>query len=84
MHQDSYLKTEKKKREPIPIPIVEHASTKPSFKTKWKRKRIIRSVRLSKRESLESESETDALSLHSNYIQNVLKRKTSYVWGVPR
>ena len=38
LHQDSYLKNEKQKREPIPIPIVEPASTKPIFITKPKRK----------------------------------------------
>ena len=38
LHQDPYLKTEKQKREPIPIPIVEPASSKPSFITKPKRK----------------------------------------------
>ena len=38
LHQDSYLKTEKQKREHIPIPIVEPASTKPSIITKPKRK----------------------------------------------
>ena len=35
LHQESNLKTEKQKREPIPI--IETASTKPSFKTKAKR-----------------------------------------------
>ena len=35
LHQDPYLKTEKRKREPIPIPIVE--TPEPSFKTKPKR-----------------------------------------------
>jgi hypothetical protein len=33
LHQDPYLKTEKEKREPIPIPIIETGSTKPIFKT---------------------------------------------------
>jgi hypothetical protein len=36
LHQDPYLKKKKKKREPIPI--IETGSTKPSFKTKPKRK----------------------------------------------
>ena len=33
LHQDPNLKTEKQKREPIPIPFVEPVSTKPSFIT---------------------------------------------------
>ena len=74
LYQEPYLKTEKQKREPIPIPIVEPASTKPSLITKPKRKRIIRSVPLFKTEKLESESEIDSFP----YIQNVLKRKTSH------
>jgi len=41
LHQDPYLKTEKQKGEPIPIHIIETGSTKPSFKTKPKRKSII-------------------------------------------
>ena len=68
------LEDRKKKREPIPIPIVEPASTKPSFITKPKRKCIIGSVPLFKTERLESQSEIDSLT----YIQNVLKRKTSH------
>ena len=36
-HQDPYLKNEKQKREPIPIPIKETGSAEPSFKTKPKR-----------------------------------------------
>jgi hypothetical protein len=37
LHQDPYLKTEKQKREPILIPIIETGSTKPSCKRKhWK------------------------------------------------
>ena len=78
LHQDSYLKNEKQNREPIPIPIAEPASTKTSFITKPKRKRIIGSVPLFETESLESESEIDSLPLHSSYIQNLLKRKTSH------
>ena len=42
LHQDQYLKTEKRKREPIPIPIIETGDTK--------RKRIIDSVPLFKTE----------------------------------
>ena len=53
LHQDPYLKTEKPKREPIPIPIIETGDTK--------RKRIIGSVPLFK---TESESETDTLPAH--------------------
>ena len=45
---------------------------------KPKRKRIIGSVPVFKTERLKSESETDSLPLHSNYIQKVLKRKTSH------
>jgi len=72
LHQDRYLKTEKQKREPIPIPIIETGSSKPSFKTIPKRKRTIGSVPLFKRVI---ESETDASSAHSKYIHNVLTRK---------
>jgi len=32
LHHDPYLKTEKQKWEPIPIPIIETGSAKPSFK----------------------------------------------------
>jgi hypothetical protein len=42
VHEDPYLKIEKQKRDPIPIPIIETGGTpesKPTFKTK--RKRII-------------------------------------------
>lgn len=74
MHQDPFLKNEKQKREPIPIPIIETQSTTPSFKTKPKRKRIIGSVPLFKTEASESESETDS----SKYIYNVLRRKSSH------
>jgi hypothetical protein len=67
MHQDPYLKTEKRKREPIPIPIIESGDAKrepkiglmPLFKT-------------------ESESETDTLPAHSKYIKGELKRKVSH------
>jgi len=73
--KDPYLKTEKQKREPIPIPVIETGSTEPSFKTKPKRKRIIGSVPLFK---TQSESETDVSPVHSEYIQNVLRRKVSH------
>ena len=75
LHKDPYFKTEKQKREPIPVPIIETCSTKPSFKTKSKRKRIIRSVPLFK---TESKSESDVSPMHSEYIQNVLRRKVSH------
>ena len=76
-----------RRREPIPIPILEPAGTKTSFITKSKRKLIIGSVPMFKTECLDSEPETDALPLHCKYIQKVLKRKNiprSYVWCVPR
>ena len=53
LHHDPYLKTEKRKREPIPIPIMKSGNTQ--------RKRIIGSVTLFK---TESESETDILPAH--------------------
>jgi len=59
------LKTEKRKREPIPVPIIETGATK--------RKRIIRSVPLFK-----TESEIESLPMHSNYMDNVLKRKETH------
>jgi hypothetical protein len=54
LHQDPYLKTEKQKREPIAIPIVETGDTpesQPSFKTIPRRKRIIGTVVASESES---------------------------------
>jgi len=60
LHHDPFLKTEKQKREPIPIR--ETGSVEPSFKTKPKRKRIIGPVPLFK---MESESETDVSPKHS-------------------
>ena len=63
----------KKKREPIPIPIVESKVTHPSFKTKPKR-----SLPWFKTETLDSESDTDSLPIHSEYINIVLKRKVSH------
>ena len=44
LHQDTFLKSEKQKRETIPIPNVETGGTQPSFKIKPKRKRIIGSL----------------------------------------
>ena len=43
LHQDPFLKSEKK-REPIPIPIVETKVTHPGFKTKPKHERITGSL----------------------------------------
>ena len=84
LHQDPFLKA--KKREPIPIPIVETWVTHPSFKTKPKRKRITASLPWFKTETLDSETETDTLPVHSKYINDVLKRKLSHdlLWCVSR
>jgi hypothetical protein len=83
LHQDPYLKTEKRKRDPIQIPIVETGGTpdsKPSFKTNAKCKRIIGSAPVFKIENTESETDTEssASPVHSKYIQGVLRRKVSY------
>ena len=84
MHQDPYLKTEKRKREPIPIPIVETGGTpdsKPNYQTKKQRKRIIGSAPVFKSETAQSGSETDvsdASPMHSKYIHSVLRRKVSH------
>jgi hypothetical protein len=46
LHQDLYLKTEKRKRQPIPIPTVKTGGTldsNPSFQAKPKRKSVISS-----------------------------------------
>ena len=67
MHQGPYSKTEKRKLEPIPIPIIETGDVK--------RKRVIGSLPLFQ---TESESETDTLPAHSKYIQDVLTRKVSH------
>jgi hypothetical protein len=76
LQQDPYLKNEKRKRAPIPVAIVKTGGLNPGFTTKPKRKRIIVSVPLFKEESLaESESETDTVSVHSTFIDNVLNRK---------
>ena len=60
---------------------METSSAKQSFKTKPKRKRIIGSVPLFK---MESKPETDVSPMHSEYIQNVLRRKMSqdHTYGV--
>jgi hypothetical protein len=78
LHQEPFLKSEKQKREPIPIPIAETGGTQPRFKTKPKGKRIIGSLPLFKTETLDSESETDSLPVHSKYINNVLRCKVSH------
>ena len=67
MHQDPYLKTEKRKTDPTPIPIIETGDKK--------RKLIIASMPLFK---TETESETVTLPAHSKYIQDVLTRKVSH------
>jgi len=59
LHQDQYLKSENRKREPNPIPIIEPCGTK--------RKRLIGSVPLFKTEMLDSESETESLP----FIQSI-------------
>ena len=66
--QDPFLKSEKHKREPIPIPIVETKVTHPGLKTKPKRERKTSSLPWFKTEILDSESETDSLPIHSEYI----------------
>ena len=63
---------------PIPIPIVETKVTHSSFKTKPKRERITGSLPWFKTETLDSESETNSLPIHSEYINNLLKRKVSH------
>jgi len=78
LHQGPFLKSEKQKRERTPIPIVETKVTHPSFKTKQKRERITGSLPWFKTETLDSESEKDSLPIHSEFINNVLKRKLSH------
>jgi hypothetical protein len=73
LHQEPFLKSEKQKRKPIPI--VETGVTQRSFKTKPKRKRIIGSFPWFKTETVDSESETDSLLVHSKNINNVFRRK---------
>ena len=78
LHQDPFLKSEKQKREPIPIPIVETKVTRPGFKAKPKGDRITGSLSWFKTETLDSESETYSLPIHSGYINNILKRNVSH------
>ena len=84
LHHDSYLKTEKRKREPIRIPIVEMGGTPDSktiFQTKKQRKRIIGSAPAFKSETAKSESETDvsdASPMHSKYIHSIVRRNVSH------
>jgi len=78
MHQDPCLKREKQKREPIQIPIVETGGTQPNLKTKPKRKHIIGSLPLFKTGTIDSESQTNSLPVHSKYINNVLRCKLSH------
>ena len=54
LHQDPLLKSEKQKREPFPIPIVETKVSHPGFKTKPKRERITGSLPWFKTEILDS------------------------------
>ena len=75
MHQEPILKNRGKTgTHSHSHSIVETSSTKSSFKTIPKRKRIIGSVPLFK---TESESETDDSPTHSKYI-HVLTRKVSH------
>jgi hypothetical protein len=66
------METEKQKREPISIPIIETKSSKP------KRRRIIGSAPMFKTEEFESGSESDSGSVHSKYIHNILRRKAPH------
>lgn len=61
------MKTKKQMRKLFPIPIIETGSSK--------LKCVIGSVPLF---NTQSESETYVSSMHSQYIQNVLKRNESY------
>ena len=63
LHQDPYLKTEKLKREPIPIPIIETTRKRGPF---------------NKAEKLEPELETNSQPVHSKYTHNVMRRKLSH------
>jgi hypothetical protein len=84
MYPNPYPKTEKQKREPIPIRIVQTEETpesEHSFQTKRQCKRIIAPVSVFKKEKAQSESETDvsdASPIHSKYIHSVLRRKASH------
>jgi len=63
LHYDPYLKTEKLKREPFPIPIIETTRKSGPF---------------IKAEKLDSELETNSQPMHSKYIHNVLIRRLSH------
>jgi len=63
LHQDPYLKTEKLKRKPIPIPIRETTRKRGPF---------------NKAEKLEPELETNSQPVHSNHIHNVLRCRLSH------
>jgi hypothetical protein len=84
VHQDPYLKTEKLKREPIPIPIIETGGTpqnKLRFKIKPKRRRAVGSTPTFHTETVDTEPETvagRASPVNSKYIQDVLKRRKSH------
>jgi hypothetical protein len=74
------LKTEKRQREPIIIPIVETVvapETKPSFKTKRRRKHIVGSVPVFKTETAQFVSET-GISDDRQSIFSVLRCKSSH------
>jgi hypothetical protein len=77
------LKNGETKRDPIAIPIVETGGTrysKPSFKTKAKRKCIKGTAPVSKTESTESETDTESSvsPVNSKYMQGVLKCKLTH------
>jgi hypothetical protein len=82
IHQDPYLKSQNVKREPIPIPIVETGGTpetKPKFKTKSKRKRVISSAPVFNTEPIQTETETetdDGSPAPSRYIAGILRSKS--------
>ena len=84
LHQDPYVKTEKRNREPIPNRLVVTGSTpdsKPNFENRKQHKRIIGSAPVFKSETAQSGSETDvsvSSSIHSEYIHSVLGRKVSH------
>ena len=61
--------------EPIPITVLETGVAQPDFKIKPNIKRVIGSLPLFKTETLDNESETDSLPVHSKCINNVLRRK---------
>ena len=83
LYQGPYLKTEKRKIEPIPIPIVESRATpesKPIFQNKRQHRRIIGWAPVFKSETAQSGSEKDvgdASPMHSKYIHSVQRRKVS-------